>query len=32
MAVMEDGDPVMTFARYEKEMEKFLNVNPESEI
>ena len=29
---MEDDDPVMTFARYEKEMEKFLNVNPESEI
>lgn len=29
---MEDGDPVMTFTRYEKEMEKFLNVNPEPEI
>ena len=29
---MEDGDPVMTFDKYEKEMEKFLNLNPESEI
>ena len=25
MAVMEDGDPVMIFAGYEKPMEKFLN-------
>lgn len=25
---MKDGDPVMTFAGYEKEMDKFLNVNP----
>lgn len=28
MAVMEQGDPVMIFAGYEKEMGKFLNVNP----
>ena len=28
MAVMKDGDPVMIFAGYEKEMDKFLNVNP----
>ena len=28
MAVMEDGDPVMIFAGYEKEMDKFLDVNP----
>ena len=28
MAVMEEGDPVMIFAGYEKPMEKFLNVNP----
>ena len=28
MAVMRDGDPVMIFAGYEKEMDKFLNVNP----
>ena len=27
MAVMEDRDPVMIFAGYEKPMEKFLNVN-----
>lgn len=25
---MKDGDPVMIFAGYEKEMDKFLNVNP----
>ncbi|KAJ7380584.1 hypothetical protein OS493_009051 [Desmophyllum pertusum] len=28
MAVMEDGDPVMIFAGYERQMEKFLDVNP----
>ena len=28
MAVMEDGNPVMIFARYKDKMEKFLNVNP----
>lgn len=28
MAVMEESDPVMIFAGYEKPMEKFLNVNP----
>ena len=28
MAVMDEGDPVMIFAGYEKPMEKFLNVNP----
>ena len=28
MAVMEDGDTVMIFAGYEKEMDKFLDVNP----
>ena len=28
MAVMEDGNPVMIFARYKNKMEKFLNVNP----
>ena len=28
MAVMEDGDPVMIFAGYEKEMDKFLDVSP----
>ena len=28
MVVMEQGDPVMIFAGYEKEMGKFLNVNP----
>ena len=28
MAVMELGDPVMIFAGYEKEMGKFLKVNP----
>lgn len=28
MAVMEEGDPVMIFAGYEKQMERFLNVNP----
>ena len=27
MAVMEDGDPVMIFAGYKKQMEKFLNMN-----
>lgn len=25
---MNEGDPVMIFAGYEKEMDKFLNVNP----
>jgi len=28
MALMEDGDPIMIFASYEKEMDKFLDVNP----
>lgn len=28
MAAMEKGDPVMIFAGYEKEMEKFCKVNP----
>ena len=28
MTVMEDGNPIMIFAGYEKEMDKFLNVNP----
>lgn len=28
MSVMEQGDPVMIFAGYEKLMEKSLNVNP----
>lgn len=28
MAVMEEDDPVVIFAGYEKLMEKFLNVNP----
>ena len=28
MAVMKDGDPIVIFAGYEKEMDKFLNVNP----
>lgn len=27
---MEDGDPVMIFARYKEKMEKFLKVNPGS--
>ena len=25
---MEDGDPIMIFARYEKEMDKFVDINP----
>ena len=28
MAVMEQGDPIMIFAGYPKQMEKFLDVNP----
>lgn len=28
MAVMEDGYPIMTFAGYEKKMDKVLDVNP----
>ena len=28
MALMEDGDPIMIFARYEKEMDKFVDINP----
>ena len=28
MVVMKDGDPVMIFAGYEKEMDKFPKVNP----